>query len=358
MVASTGNATVVEPLDIRAELEKLDPPSSRDREIFHAAAVERKPQDQVADDFGISQARVSQVVGRVRTWLMTASDDETGDLPPEMAQRLGVRLARMRLEHLLTISMQCFEMSQGKVPMWRNRQTDNGRVQDEIVHTSFGDLRYLTHYRHVTMALAKLDGAIGGQRIGRPERSAAEVRMAQIEMVVAQQRVELELAAENERERLQDMKDEAESTSARIRANLAKVPPSQRGELEAMFQQMEACRAERDTAGQASSGTGEVPTPEELHLEESLYKNFAQLVAAAAASAEASAASENGSIACGTESERKCDSPAAENGEKRAYNSAPQPTDQATVQPASTLTDEQRQRRREFLAGLQRADAA
>src|SRR5687767_5657201 len=194
MVASTDNpssTTIVEPLDIRAELEKLDPPNSRDREIFHAAAVERKPQDQVADDFGITQARVSQVVGHVRTWLMTATDDETGDLPPDMAQRLGVRLARMRLEHLLTISMQCFEMTQGKIPMWRDRETDNGRVREEIVHTSVGDLRYLTHYRHVTMALAKLDGAIGGTRVGRPERSAEEARAAQIEMVVAQQRVEL-----------------------------------------------------------------------------------------------------------------------------------------------------------------------
>ena len=349
MVASTGNTTVVEPLDIRAELEKLDPPSSRDREIFHAAAVERKPQDQVADDFGISQARVSQVVGRVRTWLMTASDDETGDLPPEMAQRLGVRLARMRLEHLLTISMQCFEMSQGKVPMWRNRQTDNGRVQDEIVHTSFGDLRYLTHYRHVTMALAKLDGAIGGQRVGRPERSAAEARMAQIEMVVAQQRVEAELEAENQREHLQAVKNEAESTSARIRASLAKVSPSQRGELEAMLQQMEACRAERGD---------EVPSPEALQLEETLYKNFAQLVADTAALSQASGARETGSVTCVSQDERKCESPAGENAEKRAYNSATPPTDPAPVQPASTLTDEQRQRRRELLAGLQRADAA
>jgi len=164
-------------LDHTEEVEKLAPPSFRDREIFEAVAINFLPQDEAAADYGVSQARISQIVAGVRAWTIAATNEATGDLPPELALRYATRLVRMRLENLLSLAMTGFRDSQGLLPVRTTHEKDLHRTTSETMRHSFGDLRFLTHYRQVALLLAKLDGVnLAPKRelpAGSPERMLA-----------------------------------------------------------------------------------------------------------------------------------------------------------------------------------------
>ena len=145
-------------LDVAAEVRRLDPPEARDREVFEAVVGRGRPQDEVARQFGVSQPRVSQIVAHVKAWLAAATDEEAGELPPEQQLRYGQRIVRMRLDGLLSITMDSFRESKGLVPGHKKRDGESGRVVEDTLTASFGDVKYLTHYRHVALAIARLDG--------------------------------------------------------------------------------------------------------------------------------------------------------------------------------------------------------
>src|SRR3954449_1247261 len=54
------------------------PPSARDFQVFHRAAIEGQPTREVAWQFEISQTRVCQIVKRVRVWLWEVLPDVAG----------------------------------------------------------------------------------------------------------------------------------------------------------------------------------------------------------------------------------------------------------------------------------------
>src|SRR5688500_5602463 len=222
-------AMTIEPLNIREELKALDPPSTRDREIFEQVAVLRRSQEAVSAEYSLTQARVSQIVGRVREWLMTACDDEAGDLPPEMALRLGARMVRLRLERLLSMTMQCFDESKGKVTVGRVRDTGNGKTSEEITRRSLGDLRYLTHYRQVALSLARLDGVETSPHIERPQRSLEEAAAGLRAALAAQERVDEQAERERQLER-----EQKAAQAAAAKAETAKEAASEANELQAM----------------------------------------------------------------------------------------------------------------------------
>lgn len=158
--------------EIAAEIKRLTPPSPRDREIFHAVVGEGLAQQAVAEKHGITQARVSQIVASVREWLCNASDEEAGEVAPDKRVRYGERVVRMRLEALLTTSMQCFRESKGMVPSRKTRDNGLDMVREEVLKTSFGEVRYLTHYRQVAFAIARLDGVNLTPRVERAKAAA------------------------------------------------------------------------------------------------------------------------------------------------------------------------------------------
>ena len=55
--------------NLNAELRELDPPQLRDRLIYEAVVLKNRGQCAVAAEHGISQPRVSQIVGEVGEWL-------------------------------------------------------------------------------------------------------------------------------------------------------------------------------------------------------------------------------------------------------------------------------------------------
>ena len=141
--------------EVRAEVKRLLPPDERDQEIFRRVRGGRESQAAVAKEYGLSQPRVSQIVEQVLAWLVEATPAETGELPPEKRLRLGSYLVRMRLECLLDMTMQSWRNSQGNLTTTKSR--DDGAT-DRVTKPSFGDVKYLTAFRHVALALARLDG--------------------------------------------------------------------------------------------------------------------------------------------------------------------------------------------------------
>ena len=154
-----------EMLKVREELKRLKRPSDRDLEIFERVAGRKEPQERVARACGVTQGRVSQIVAAVRDWLVAATDDEAGDLPPELALRYARRVARMRLEGLLGICMEGFRESQ----------------LDKTRPGNCGDPRWLTHYRNTALAVARFDGVPTAPKVDRD----AEVDPQVVARVVA-----------------------------------------------------------------------------------------------------------------------------------------------------------------------------
>src|SRR5687768_10669862 len=109
------------PGEVRAEVKRLLPRSVRDREIFQRVAVKREGQAAVAKEYGLTQARVSQIIDLVQAWLAEANEGEAGDLPPQKQLRLGSRVVRMRLEGLLTDTMEGWRASKGKLKTTKER---------------------------------------------------------------------------------------------------------------------------------------------------------------------------------------------------------------------------------------------
>lgn len=98
-------------------------PSERDLEIFAAVKIDCRRQVDVAAEFGLSQARVSQIVAAVRSaQLHSAQDDRFTDrAEPYVEWRLDVR----RLEWLYENAIQCYRRS--CEPARRERSGENAR---------------------------------------------------------------------------------------------------------------------------------------------------------------------------------------------------------------------------------------
>lgn len=162
--------------ELSAEIQTLQPPSVRDREIYERVMVHQQTQQAVAGEYSLTQARVSQIVAEVSDWLANATGKEAGDLSPAQALRLGSRVVRMRLEHLLGVFMQSWRSSQGEIASQRERDGENGSFTEKITRTSFGDCKYLTQYLRVALCVARLDGVVTSPKVKSAESLVIEVK--------------------------------------------------------------------------------------------------------------------------------------------------------------------------------------
>ena len=112
---------------MNGQTSDFEQPSERDLEIFAAVKIDCRRQVDVAAEFGLCQARVSQIVQAVRNWQMrSAHDDElTKQAGPYVERQLDLR----RLEWLYENTIQCYRRS--CEPARAERRECQGRV---VVH--------------------------------------------------------------------------------------------------------------------------------------------------------------------------------------------------------------------------------
>ena len=82
------------------ELADLKPPIPRDRLIFEEVMVKGRSQLEVAGEHGISQPRVSIIVGEVTAWLCRVLPERAAKEAAGGQAALGFWLAQARLEFL------------------------------------------------------------------------------------------------------------------------------------------------------------------------------------------------------------------------------------------------------------------
>jgi hypothetical protein len=92
-------------------MSQIDFPSARDVAIFYEVRILCRRQMDVSRQFGLSQARVSQIVSEVSQWRASVSPAEGGDLPDEDRRRADRRVARQRIEAILEWAMADYEAS-------------------------------------------------------------------------------------------------------------------------------------------------------------------------------------------------------------------------------------------------------
>ncbi len=110
---------------LNLELSDLKPPIPRDRLIFEEVLVQGRGQLEVAQEHGISQPRVSKILGEVGTWLCRVLPESVAEERPEGKVALGFWLVQARLEFLYHKSLEAFEASgENKVVVKQGKRGD------------------------------------------------------------------------------------------------------------------------------------------------------------------------------------------------------------------------------------------
>ena len=254
----------LEPLNVREELAKLTPPDYWERQVFEAAAVLGKEVDEVAGDYNQSRPETLRMIAKVRDWLMLAPDDAAGDLPPTQARRLAARMVRLRMEKVMSIAMECFEESRGKVTIEKVRNLGTERIEETITRPGYGDLRYLTHYRQTALALAKLDGVCLRPEVAQPDREELEAQAAWM-----RNRTEQDKAEERREVLLEERAEQRKEQVLREMAMERVLEPERVQEMESFLAEVEEARANRPA---------DALSEEQLAAEKDLYSEVKHLL--------------------------------------------------------------------------------
>src|SRR6478672_6081273 len=153
------------------ELAGLKPPIPRDRLIFEEVMVKGRSQLEVAGEHGISQPRVSIIVGEVTAWLCRVLPESAAKEGAAGQVALGFWLAQARLEFLYNKALAAFDASgQDKVTYKERRRTEVAceekitRQQSPSVGLFNGALRAAVASARMCSAAAKSSGVSAGRQ--------------------------------------------------------------------------------------------------------------------------------------------------------------------------------------------------
>ena len=116
-------------------------PSERDWEVYRCVKVEERSTRITAEEFGISQTRVCQIVERVAGYVVATAPVLTKE---EEAQRLSAskQLAAERINYLYGQALRCFQRSQCTEQIVRQSH-EHGKSGCTTTRENRGDARYL-----------------------------------------------------------------------------------------------------------------------------------------------------------------------------------------------------------------------
>lgn len=128
-------------------------PTPRDLSIHTAVTDEGLSQRQVAVKYGISQARVSQIVKAVDEWSLRVADDRFADYTPQQRRRLAENTFRERLNYFYSLSLGAWRSSQQGETIDRTGGLDSGSV----TRSAFGKVCYIDLAMRIAERIAELD---------------------------------------------------------------------------------------------------------------------------------------------------------------------------------------------------------
>src|SRR5262245_37261549 len=86
-------------------------PSRRNLEIYDALMLQGRTQEDVAEQYGLSQARISQILASVEGWRASTAAVDRGEPTPQQVQRNDAWLVRRRNDELYRRNLRAFDAS-------------------------------------------------------------------------------------------------------------------------------------------------------------------------------------------------------------------------------------------------------
>ena len=127
--------------EIEAAERNAGSPGERDLQIYAAVRVEGRRQVDVAAEFGITQGRVSQIVGRVNHWRLSMGFD--AELERRDRKSVDRWLAHLRIEKLYEETMELYRRSRSPRRKERRVKNQQGESSTETIDHQVGNLQCL-----------------------------------------------------------------------------------------------------------------------------------------------------------------------------------------------------------------------
>lgn len=155
-------------------------PTPRDLTIHTAVTDEGRSQREVAVKYGLSQARVCQIVKAVDAWTLRMADDRYADYTPQQRRRLAENTFRERLNYFYSQTLAAWRASQREETIER----DGGLSGDySVTRPAYGKVCYLELAMRISERIAELDWA-GVRSKHREAEAEAEAQAAETEEAV------------------------------------------------------------------------------------------------------------------------------------------------------------------------------
>lgn len=137
----------------------LKVPSDRDLQIYEEAVFAGLPQRKVAQNFGVSQPRVNQVLKEIAAWMADNTPNFVSGLTPEQKLRLVHYNVVQQLEHQRCVLMQAWEDSRHGMETISRTTIVNGVSRTTAINRPRqAKASFLDAAARVSMAIVKLAG--------------------------------------------------------------------------------------------------------------------------------------------------------------------------------------------------------
>src|SRR5262245_17270386 len=131
-------------------------PNARDQEIFVAYRTQGVTQARLAEDNGLSQRRISEIVSRVERWRADVNPRQENELDHEQQQRLDRYLERQRNQILWDRGIRGHDNAKPTLKTRKKGQRDGKKFSEVTIREVAPSAQFLRIAAHANRELSRL----------------------------------------------------------------------------------------------------------------------------------------------------------------------------------------------------------
>jgi len=143
--------------DHRSLPRKKRPPTARDQAIFLAYHVTARTQTELAEDYDLSQRRISEIIKRVERWRADLIPAAEGELEPKQQQRVDRWLVHERLRCVYDRSIRAYDTQALELKTTRKGDRDGKPFHDETTRQQPPNVQLLKVALRAASDMGKLE---------------------------------------------------------------------------------------------------------------------------------------------------------------------------------------------------------
>ena len=143
--------------DHRSLPRKKRPPTARDQAIFIAYHVTARTQTELAEDYDLSQRRISEIIKRVERWRADLIPAAAGELEPRQQQRVDRWLEHERLRSIHARAIRAYDTQALELKTTRKGDRDGKPYHDETTRQQPPNVQLLKVALRAAGDMGKLD---------------------------------------------------------------------------------------------------------------------------------------------------------------------------------------------------------